>query len=115
MYALTAGISVKSVFIAGLLPGLIRVGIVSSWAVWQGRNHSISNHKFNIRNAMHELNTAKWEIIIPFFILFGIWLYYLFVAFSKSRINQFSKSTLIFFTPLRLKSDSSTFTEHIKH
>ena len=72
LYALTAGISVKSVFIAGLLPGLIRVGIVSSWAVWQGRNHSISNHKFNIRNAMHELNTAKWEIIIPFFILFGI-------------------------------------------
>ena len=72
LYALTAGISVKSVFIAGLLPGLIRVGIVSGWAVWQGRNHSISRHRFNLNKAIQAFKEAKWEIIIPFFILFGI-------------------------------------------
>ena len=31
------------------------------------------------------------------FILFALWIYYLFSAFSKSRINRFIKSTLIFF------------------
>ena len=72
LYALTAGISVKSVFLAGLLPGLIRVGIVSAWAVWQGRSHSISKHKFNLLKANNAFKEAKWEVLIPFFILFGI-------------------------------------------
>ena len=72
LYALTAGISVKSVFLAGLLPGLIRVGIVSIWAVWQGRSHSISKHKFNFSKAKRAFMEAKWEVLIPFFILFGI-------------------------------------------
>ena len=31
LYALTAGISVKSVFLAGLIPGLFRVFIIGSW------------------------------------------------------------------------------------
>ena len=72
LYALTAGISVKSVFLAGLLPGLIRVGIVSGWAVWQGRSHSISRNKFVLSKAIDAFKGAKWEIIIPFLILFGI-------------------------------------------
>ena len=72
LYALTAGISVKSVFLAGILPGLIRVGVVSGWAVWQGRSHSISKHKFNLTNAVDAFRDTKWEVIIPFFILFGI-------------------------------------------
>ena len=72
LYALTAGISVKSVFLAGLLPGLIRVAIVSGWAVWQGRSQSINRHPFKIDKIKSALKEAKWEIAIPIFILFGI-------------------------------------------
>ncbi|MEC8703161.1 MAG: TRAP transporter large permease subunit, partial [Candidatus Neomarinimicrobiota bacterium] len=72
LYALTAGISVKSVFLAGLIPGLIRVFIVGGWAVWQGRSESVSKHKFKLSNILSALSEAKWEALIPFFILFGI-------------------------------------------
>ncbi len=72
LYALTAGISVKSVFLAGLLPGLIRVAIVSGWAVWQGRSQSITRHPFKIDKIKSALKEAKWEIAIPILILFGI-------------------------------------------
>lgn len=72
LYALTAGISVKSVFLAGLIPGLIRVFIVGGWAVWQGRSESVSKHKFKLSNILSALSEAKWEALLPFFILFGI-------------------------------------------
>jgi len=72
LYALTAGISVKSVFLAGLLPGLLRVIIVSGWAVYQGRSHSIIRHQFKWENIKSAFSGAKWEIVIPIFILFGI-------------------------------------------
>ena len=72
LYALTAGISVKSVFLAGLLPGLIRVAIVSGWAVWQGRSQSITRHPFKVDKIKSALKEAKWELAIPIFILFGI-------------------------------------------
>ena len=72
LYALTAGISVKSVFLAGLIPGLIRVFIIGGWAVWQGRSESVSKHKFKLSNILSALSEAKWEALLPFFILFGI-------------------------------------------
>ncbi|MEC7854284.1 MAG: TRAP transporter large permease subunit, partial [Candidatus Neomarinimicrobiota bacterium] len=72
LYALTAGISVKSVFLAGLIPGLFRVFIIGSWAVWQGRSQSVTKHKFVLSKILTALSVAKWEVLIPFFILFGI-------------------------------------------
>ena len=72
LYALTAGISVKSVFLAGLIPGLFRVFIIGSWAVWQGRSQSVTKHKFDLSKILTALSVAKWEVLIPFFILFGI-------------------------------------------
>ena len=72
IYGVTAGISIKSVFLAGIVPGLIRVGMIGSWAVWQGKVQSVSKHNFNLTKIISALKNAKWEAMIPFFVLFGI-------------------------------------------
>ena len=72
IYGVTAGISIKSVFLAGILPGLIRVGMIGSWAVWQGKVQSVSKHSFNLTKIISAVKNAKWEAMIPFFVLFGI-------------------------------------------
>ena len=72
IYGVTAGISIKSVFLAGIVPGLIRVGMIGSWAVWQGKVQSVSKHNFNLTKIISALKNAKWEAMIPFFGLFGI-------------------------------------------
>ncbi len=72
IYGVTAGISIKSVFLAGIIPGLIRVGMIGSWAVWQGKVQSVSKHNFNLTKIISALKNAKWEAMIPFFVLFGI-------------------------------------------
>ena len=72
IYGVTAGISIKSVFLAGIIPGLIRVGMIGSWAVWQGKVQSVSKHSFNLTKIISAVKNAKWEAMIPFFVLFGI-------------------------------------------
>lgn len=72
IYGVTAGVSVKSVFIAGLIPGILLVILVAGWAVWQGKVQSIKVHSFNISNIGKILWTTKWEVLIPVLILFGI-------------------------------------------
>ena len=72
IYGVTAGISIKSVFLAGIVPGLIRVGMIGSWAVWQGKVQSVSKHSFNLTKIISAVKNAKWEAMIPFFVLFGI-------------------------------------------
>ena len=72
IYGVTAGVSVKSVLLAGLFPGVLRVGIVGTWAVWQGKAKAIKRNPLNLKNIYIALSSSKWEAIIPFFILFGI-------------------------------------------
>jgi len=72
IYGVTAGISIKSVFLAGIVPGLIRVGMIGGWAVWQGKVQSVTRHNFNIGKIISALKDARWEAIIPVLVLFGI-------------------------------------------
>ena len=72
IYGVTAGISIKSVFLAGIVPGLIRVGMIGGWAVWQGKVQSVTRHNFNIGKVISSLKDARWEAIIPVLVLFGI-------------------------------------------
>ena len=72
IYGVTAGISIKSVFLAGIVPGLIRVGMIGGWAVWQGKVQSVTRHNFNIGKIISALKDARWEAIIPVLVIFGI-------------------------------------------
>ncbi|MGY8781057.1 MAG: TRAP transporter large permease subunit, partial [Fidelibacterota bacterium] len=72
IYGVTAAVSVKSIFLAGIIPGLLRVAMIGGWAVWQGKVQSVKRHKFKLHEIKSSLWEAKWEAIIPFLILFGI-------------------------------------------
>ncbi len=72
IYGVTAGVSVKNMFIAGFIPGVILVMTISFWAIRQGKVDQIQRNPFNISTALRVLWEAKWEAIIPFGILAGI-------------------------------------------
>jgi len=72
IYGVTAAVSVKTIFLAGIVPGFMRVAMIGGWAVWQGEAQHIKRHKFNLREIKNSLIESKWEAMIPFFILFGI-------------------------------------------
>jgi len=72
IYGITAGVSVKDIFIGGLIPGTFLVLLVAAWAIYQGKNQTIKIHKFDFKQILAVLWKTGWEILIPFLILFGI-------------------------------------------
>ncbi|MEE8335255.1 MAG: TRAP transporter large permease subunit [Candidatus Neomarinimicrobiota bacterium] len=72
IYGITAGVSVKDIFIGGLIPGTLLVILVAGWAIYQGKHQAVRKHEFNFKQILDVLWKSRWEILIPFIILFGI-------------------------------------------
>ena len=72
IYGVTAAVSVKAILLAGIIPGFLRLAMVGGWAVWQGEAQHVKRHQFNLSKIKESIIETKWEAIIPFLILFGI-------------------------------------------
>jgi C4-dicarboxylate transporter DctM subunit len=105
IYGVTAGVSIKSIFLGGIIPGLLILIIVASWAIFSSKRQSVAVYDFKINNIKSALIESKWEIAIPFIIMFGIFggymtlvetaaisaLYVLFITVVIYRDISFSK------------------------
>lgn len=105
IYGVTAGVSIKSIFLGGIIPGLLILVIVASWAIFSSKRQSVAVYDFKINNIKSALIESKWEIAIPFIIMFGIFggymtlvetaaisaLYVLFITVVVYRDISFSK------------------------
>ena len=72
LYGVTAGISIKSIFLAGIMPGIFLIMILSVWSYLSGDVKSNKSNKFNIRKALESCWATKWELFIPLIVLYGI-------------------------------------------
>lgn len=105
IYGVTAGVSIKSIFLGGIIPGLLILVIVASWAIFSSKRQSVAVYDFKINKIKSALIESKWEIAIPFIIMFGIFggymtlvetaaisaLYVLFITVVIYRDISFSK------------------------
>lgn len=66
-------VTVESLFLAGLLPGLLMVGLLSLYAMWNGRHLVAETRKFDARELRDALLDAGWELPLPFLVLGGIY------------------------------------------
>jgi tripartite ATP-independent transporter DctM subunit len=65
LYAIIAGVSIESMFLAGVLPTLLMAGIVSLWGVWQQGPSRTPAAPFDGRRVRAALSAAKWELSVP--------------------------------------------------
>ena len=75
-----ASVSIDDLFIAGILPGLLMVIMLSAYALWVNRATRMPLEKFNWRAAVAALRESAWEIPLPFVVLGGIYGGYLAVS-----------------------------------
>lgn len=66
-------VSIDDLFLAGLLPGLLMVVLLSIWAVWAGRSRLQARAAFSWREARAAAREAIWELPLPFVVLGGIY------------------------------------------
>ena len=72
LYGVTAGISIKSIFLAGIIPGIFLIIILSGWSYFSGEVKENKKDVFNAKNALDSCWATKWELFIPLIVLYGI-------------------------------------------
>jgi C4-dicarboxylate transporter DctM subunit len=70
---LTRQVTIEGLFLAGLLPGLLMLALLSAWSLWQGRTVRTALAKLSRRDALAALRESKWEIPLPLIVLGGIY------------------------------------------
>ena len=72
IYGVTAGVNVKDLFIQSFFPGVILVLSMVAWVYFHGKRHKIEKSPFKWDKLKESFLEAKWEIILPFLILTGV-------------------------------------------
>lgn len=71
LYGVMAQISIKDMFIAGLIPGAIMVLGLSLMGVRHASQNGVKSVPFNLKDALKSLKDAGGEILLPLIILLG--------------------------------------------
>ena len=73
IYGVVAGITIEKLFLAGIVPGLLSVLMLSGYSFVVGRRRRQSRTKFEMGEALRTLNVAKWELLLPVVLLGGMY------------------------------------------
>ncbi len=70
LYGIVAqNVSIEDLFIGGLLPGLLMLGLLALWGMREGIISKAKRHPFTFQEAGSALWEAKWELFLPVFVL----------------------------------------------
>jgi len=73
LYGFVSGTSIEDLFMAGLLPGVLMVGIPCLFSVYMGRKWRLERPAFSATEFFGAFKGAVWELPIPILILAGIY------------------------------------------
>jgi tripartite ATP-independent transporter DctM subunit len=73
LYGFVSGVSIEKLFVAGLLPGIVMVGILCLYSLWMGKKWRLERPPFSGFEFLRSLKGAAWELPVPLIILVGIY------------------------------------------
>ncbi len=73
LYGLVAQVSVDQLFLAGVLPGFLMIGLLAVYSFYKSRALKIPRQPFHAPAAWAAIREAVWEIPLPFLVLLGIY------------------------------------------
>lgn len=65
LYAVVAKVDIRDMFLGGLLPGLLLIGMTAAWGILVGQRNSGSRVPFDLREARQAVWSAKWDLLLP--------------------------------------------------
>jgi len=66
-------ISIEKLFIAGILPAILMIVLLSLWSIWANRKMPVPLIPFSVKNLLSAARESIWEIPLPFFVFIGIY------------------------------------------
>ncbi len=73
IYAIVAGIRIDQLFIAGILPGILLVVLLSFFSITRAVRAGVPKTRFQIPEMLSALREALWELPLPLVVLGGIY------------------------------------------
>jgi len=73
LYGYVASVSIDKLFLAGLLPGVFLVVVLSIFGLWRGHKDGVVRERMSLRNIATALRGAGWEVPLPILVLGGIY------------------------------------------
>jgi C4-dicarboxylate transporter DctM subunit len=73
LYGFVSGVSIEKLFVAGVLPGALMVGILCLFSIFMGRKWRLERPPFSASEFFLALKDAAWELPIPLLIIVGIY------------------------------------------
>jgi C4-dicarboxylate transporter, DctM subunit len=69
LYGVVAMQPIEDLFIGGLLPGLLLIGLTAGWGVWDATHRVSRRQRFEWREALAATWHTKWELALPVVVL----------------------------------------------
>lgn len=73
VYGLISGVSIDQLFLAGLLPGLLMIMMLSVYSIYYVKDQKLETTPFDLKTAITATREAAWELPLPILILVGIY------------------------------------------
>ena len=65
LYAIVANVKIEEIFLGGILPGCLLVGLTAWWGVRQGPKIAAERRKIDWAEAGRAMWAGKWELLLP--------------------------------------------------
>jgi C4-dicarboxylate transporter DctM subunit len=65
-YGVVASVDIRDMFLGGIVPGFLLVGLTAAWGISQAPRDSAGGEPFSTREVARALWAAKWEALVPF-------------------------------------------------
>ncbi len=73
VYGLVSGVSIYKLYIAGFIPGVIMILMLSAYSIYTVKGQRLPTYPFNLKEALASTREAIWELPLPAIILIGIY------------------------------------------
>jgi len=73
LYGIVAMVSIDQLFIAGVFPGLLLMGVLAVYSIFIARRHEVERTEFNAKEAVTAIRDAFWELMVPVVVLVSIY------------------------------------------
>jgi C4-dicarboxylate transporter, DctM subunit len=72
IYGIVSGVSIDHLFMAGIVPGVILLVMLSVFSYFTAKQWHVASHPFSLTGMVEAIKTSIWDIMLPVFIVTGI-------------------------------------------